>query len=107
MAIRRTGTVERLYVRGDIAKPGDGEQPETDDPAAVDGGPGVNIRLAIPPEQAPKAGYFKLLLDHPNYHALYSLALTAAVNRYPLTIRTEEDITSDATAIVNYMVVDW
>ena len=44
---------------------------------------------------------------HPNYNALFSLALVAAVNRYELTIRTAAEITSQAHATVDYMVVDW
>jgi len=33
-------------------------------------------------------GFFFLDLDHPNYNALFSLALVAATNRYELLIRT-------------------
>jgi hypothetical protein len=88
MAIRATATVERLYVR-----------PEPD--------AGTNIRLALPAAEAPKDGYFRLELDHPNYFALYSLALSAAINRYPLQIRTKADISPAETALVEYMVVDW
>lgn len=102
MAITATGKVKRLYVRGDAANSADPDQPAT-----PEGTPGVAIRLDLPAEGAPQHGYFKLELDHPNYYALYSLALTAAANRLPLQIRTEEDITPEAIAIVNYMVVDW
>lgn len=99
MAIRAAGAVERLYVRGDL--------PPSTEPGEPDPGPGVFIRLDIPPERAPLSGYFKLKVDHPNYFALYSLALTAAINRLPLSIRTDEEITPDAVGIVNYMVIDW
>ena len=88
MAIRATATVDRLYVRA---------EPEA----------GALIRLAIPESEAPKDGYFRLELDHPNYFALYSLALSAAINRFPLQIRTKADINPAETALVSYMVVDW
>jgi hypothetical protein len=88
MAIRATGTVERVYVRA---------EPEE----------GTLVRLAIPAAEAPKDGYFRIELDHPNYFALYSLALSAAINRYRLQIRTKADIDPDQTALVSYMVVDW
>lgn len=55
----------------------------------------------------PKDGYFRLDRSHPNYAALYSLALVAAVNRYDLLIRTWADITSQDYGEVAYMVVDW
>jgi hypothetical protein len=88
MANRATATVDRIYVRA---------EPEQ----------GALIRLAIPASDAPKDGYFRLELDHPNYFALYSLALSAAINRYPLQIRTKGDINTAETALVSYMVVDW
>jgi hypothetical protein len=37
----------------------------------------------LDPGVTPKDGYFLLRKNHPNYNALYSLALVAAVNRYP------------------------
>ena len=59
----------------------------------------------------PLEEYFKLRLDHPNYNALYSLALAAAANRWPLTIRIEGPASSkvDPTreGIVSWLVVDW
>ena len=57
--------------------------------------------------ERPKDGYFQLDQTHPNYNALYSLALLAAVNKYTLTIRTEGDITPSEPALVFYMWVDW
>jgi hypothetical protein len=70
---------------------------------------GAFIRLAdLPPGDTPGGGhYFELRKGHPNYNALYSLALVAAANRYKLWIRTDSDITSAGNAVVNYMVVDW
>jgi hypothetical protein len=68
----------------------------------------TNIRLQqIPAADTPADGYFALEVGHTNYQALYSLALSAAINRYPLLIRTQGEITPNAKAIVQYMVVDW
>jgi len=85
MANRATGKVTRLYVRAER----------------------TNIRLEVPADLQPLENYFSLELTHPNYHALYSLALSAAVNGYPLSIRTTDQITSSARANVDYMYVDW
>lgn len=66
------------------------------------------IQLELPASAAiPKDGYFFIETSHPNYNALYSLALAAAVNRYELSIRTTADISNQAHAKVEYMVVDW
>jgi hypothetical protein len=66
------------------------------------------IRLeGIPLNATPKDGYFRLDKTHPNYAALYSLALVAAVNRYDLLIRTRAEITNQDHGEVVYMVVDW
>ncbi len=68
----------------------------------------VAIRLATPPDEVePLSGYYMLRTTHPNYNALYSLALAAAVNGVSLTIRTEQEITPQATAEVWYFVADW
>ena len=83
-----TGTVAQLYVRQDASY----------------------IMLEIPDEaQRPKNDYFLLRQEKPNYNAQYSLALAAAANRWPLTIKVEgnADITPDLDAIVDFMVVDW
>lgn len=87
MAFRVGGKVQRLYVTSGR----------------------VFIRLSgIPAADTPKDGYFQLSQDHPNYDALYSLALTAAVNRLPLQIRIiGNDIDPSQVADVAYMVVDW
>lgn len=55
----------------------------------------------------PKSSYFRLNNSHPNYNSLYTLALTAAVNRYLLTIRTTADIVPTAFGDVQYMHVVW
>jgi hypothetical protein len=67
----------------------------------------TNIRLDLPTAQQPENNYFVLYQKHENYNALYSLALTAAVNGYDLRIRTTADINPGEHAEVEYMVVDW
>ena len=66
----------------------------------------VYIRLKDP-SHTPKDGYFELKTDHPNFKALYVLALVAAANRQKLQIRTVGDIVSTEHAEVLYMVLDW
>jgi hypothetical protein len=85
MAVRATGTVSRLYVRAEA----------------------LNIRLAVAPSLQPKDEYFTLAVEHPNYYSLLSLAMSAAVNRLPLQIRTQAEISATEAALVEYMVVDW
>ncbi len=85
MANRATGRVSRLSVRSHT----------------------TFIRLDTDLEEGPKDGYFELKLDNKNYNALYSLALAAAVNQLPLTIRTVGEIVTNETAVVQYMNIDW
>jgi hypothetical protein len=86
MANRVGGRVSRLYATGSA----------------------TYIRLAdLPLEHTPQNGYFRLEQTHSNYNALYSLALSAAVNRYELQIRTVDEISPNETAEVQYLVVDW
>lgn len=61
----------------------------------------------LDPSVTPKEEYFLLRRDHPNYNALYSLALVAAVNRYVLQVRTRAEITNVEYGEIAYMVVDW
>ena len=69
---------------------------------------GTSIRLLVPPGTVqPLDGYFTLRLTHPNYNALYSLALAAAVNRYDLRIRAQTEINPAEEADVSYLVVNW
>lgn len=71
---------------------------------------GAYIRLSgIPAADTPKNGYFQLKMNHSNYNALYSLALTAATNRQDLRIRINgQDISPTGDyPTVSYMVVDW
>ena len=59
----------------------------------------------------PNGGYFNIEVDDPKhgqyYNSLFSMALAAAVNRLTLDIKTQEDITLEKTALVDYMVIDW
>jgi hypothetical protein len=68
---------------------------------------GTKIRLDLPAAEQPKDGYFTLPLTHDNYNALYSLALTSAINGYQMRIRTTTDIDPGEPAEVLYTVVDW
>lgn len=71
---------------------------------------GTYISLAnIPTEDTPgQGGYFFLRLNHPNYNALYSLALTAATNRLDLLIRiVGSDISPNSRPDVDYMTITW
>ena len=85
--VTMTGKVARLYVRRDI----------------------TYIRLDNAKASGPKENYFGLQMDAPNYNALYALALAAAANRWPLTIkiRAEAGISSERDAFVDYLFVDW
>lgn len=85
MATHFTGKVERLYVTGGR----------------------TFVRLRIPVSQQPEENYFELEQAHPNYNALYSLALAAAINGYDLLIRTVGDVAPGASARVRYMTVTW
>ncbi|MCZ7572598.1 MAG: hypothetical protein M5U01_28925 [Ardenticatenaceae bacterium] len=70
---------------------------------------GCYIRLKdTPAADTPKDGYFQLKLNHPNYNALYSLALTAAANGRRLEIRiVGDDIRPTHHEEISYMTVDW
>ncbi|HEY5788384.1 MAG TPA: hypothetical protein VIT65_26800 [Microlunatus sp.] len=67
----------------------------------------TNIRLKLPANEQPAESYFALPQTHSNYSALYSLALSAAINGSQLAIRTTQDIDPGDPAEVMYMVVDW
>ena len=56
---------------------------------------------------APKYNYYQLLLTHPNYNALYSLALSAAVNKNKLRVRTVQEIDANQIAEVEYLLVNY
>lgn len=65
-----------------------------------------SIRLKDP-QYVPKDEYFRLPISHPNYNALFSLALVAAVNRYKIYIITEKDIINTEYAEIRYMENVW
>lgn len=67
----------------------------------------TNIRLELPIAERAADTYFVLPQTHENYNALYSLALTAAVNGYDLWVRTTDDVDANDPAEVRYLVVDW
>jgi hypothetical protein len=52
---------------------------------------GAFIELDNDPKLGPKGNIWQLAKNHENYNALYSLALAAAANRWPLTIRIAGD----------------
>jgi hypothetical protein len=60
------------------------------------------IFLEDPQPNAPDRDRFRLPADHPNYNAIFSLALACAVNGLELRIRTTEAISSTKTATVCY-----
>lgn len=68
---------------------------------------GVDIRLSLTHGPMPEDDYFQLRHSHPNYRALYALALAAAINRLTLRINTNEDIESTKRPTVDYLVQDW
>lgn len=70
---------------------------------------GAFIELDNDPQLGPKDNIWRLKLDHTNYNALFSLALTAAANRWPMDIRIEGDepISLDRDAAVRSMGVGW
>lgn len=68
---------------------------------------GLDIRLDLVEGPMPEDDYFQLRHDHPNYKALYALALASAMNRLTLRIDTNEDIESTKRPTVDYLVQDW
>jgi len=84
MTVHAKGKVERLFVHST----------------------GLYVRLADIKEK-PRDEYFHLLLTHPNYNALFSLASMAAMSNRPLWIRTVEDIVPTEYGKVEYFVVDF
>ena len=65
-------------------------------------GDGAFIKLEKP-DVEPEDGYFRLNQSNANYHAMYSLALAAAIDRYVLQIRTKGDISAFRHAEVAYL----
>ena len=94
MSHRFQGRVNRLYVQG-----GDGNSPEEGH---------CYIRLAG--VSVGNDDLFDLRQSHINYNALFSLALSAAVNRDVLQVRTIGEVESVPTGKypdVSYLVIDW
>jgi hypothetical protein len=86
MAIEATAKVTQLYVNGDT----------------------TYITLDLPAETAPENGQFELRMSNANYNALYALALAAAANRWPLTIRVlGGDVQAKGGVRVEYFTVNW
>lgn len=68
------------------------------------------IRLDVDKSNGPERplqGLYKLLNTDPNFNARYTLALTAAVNRLPLLIRTRGDIDPTQHSGIRFMLVTW
>lgn len=67
------------------------------------------IQLDNDPGIGPLGNVWNLLLDHGNYNALYSLAIAAAANRWPLTIRVGGDgqIDPHVEATIKSLEVVW
>lgn len=56
---------------------------------------------------APRNSNFNIKRNYRNFNALYSLALSAAINRYNLVILTTKSIKSTENGIVKELWVDW
>lgn len=67
----------------------------------------TRISLGDTNDVLPGEGGFVLRRDHPNFNALYSLALSAAINRYTLRIGTTREITPAEEAEVERMWIRW
>lgn len=68
----------------------------------------VHLKLDVPNESSPQDGLFTLRPDRPNHNAMYSLALAAAANRWPITVKVEGDeLDPDKPAFVDYLQVNW
>ena len=53
----------------------------------------------------PKDGYYKLLVSHPNYRAMYDLLYRAAEKRWKLYVNCDPKLNAGGHAIANYFVV--
>lgn len=68
---------------------------------------GTYFRMNGDDGPAPKSGYYQLPLAHPNYNAIYSLGLAAAVNKTRIRIRTDDPLSASEHGIVTYLVADY
>lgn len=84
MAYRATGKIKRIYPYSN----------------------GAYVQLDYEGLQ-PRDQYFHLSTEHANYSSLYALIVTAAVNRYQLSIRTDRDISPEQHGEIRYVVIDW
>ncbi len=55
----------------------------------------------------PSDNYFRVMSDHPNYKAIFSLASMAAMSGHRFAIRTTEDISEGDRAEVSYVFMDF
>ena len=86
MATRANGKVSQIYVADKIAL----------------------FRLSgLPTASAPRNNNFELRKSDQNYNALYSLALSAAINRYDLSVETTKAMDAKENAVVKTMWVNW
>jgi hypothetical protein len=70
----------------------------------------VRIQLDNDPKDGPKDNVFILRDDHANRTAIFSLALAAAANRWPVTIRVAgdaEQIDTSTEASIHLFGVVW
>ena len=67
----------------------------------------TTIGLGDTNDVLPKDGYFLLRPDNANFNALYTLALSAAINRYDLKIVTTTEITPQENAEVERLRINW
>lgn len=57
----------------------------------------VIIELDNDPSNGPLGNIWHLDREHGNFNAIYSLALAAAANRWPITIRISSDVEIDSS----------
>ena len=66
--------------------------------------------LNLAANRQPKGKYFRLRLTHKNYNAIYSLMLSAAVNRSEISIKTPvnpADLNKTNYPEIDYVQVEW
>jgi hypothetical protein len=65
------------------------------------------IMLDMDTTNGPLDGIFRLLPSDKNYNARYTMALTAAVNRLVLFIRSAGELNPAEPAGIRFMQIDW
>jgi hypothetical protein len=66
--------------------------------------------LDLAANRQPKSKYFLLQLPHKNYNAIYSLLLSAAINRLVISIKTPvnpADLNKTYSPEIDYVQVEW